>query len=269
VRHWYADEAFAGPNDRATNEGVAIGDPIPFDRQTGGEFEMVALEAQVVSVPVERLEVGVYMPVVQHVRFENANFRTVTTGTGDVRPHVGWQVTPAGGEAATTLALRAKLPTTRLEVDAEAVPLSEGQVDLAVEQATSWDPHPRLRLTGVTLFRYRAPGRLPDRDDTYKPGDEMVLRASVGASPLETVWVQAGYRGLWSTGWELREGTSAGRSRFRSTQEVRGGIYWKWGALVGGGLHGFALDTSINWPVAGTDYPRGPTWAAAIAWSYE
>jgi hypothetical protein len=264
-RTWSADRTFAGPNDRNVFDDVALGDRIEFDPTTGGQMEMDALEVQVEGVPLPRLKVGGYMPVVQRIRFENANFETVTTGTGDVRPYVGYQITE-DGEAATTVHVRGKIPTTSLSVEAASVPLSEGQFDLAVDQTTSWRPIQDLQLTMRTMFRYRAPGRLPSSGEAYKPGDEMVLDGIVGGAPVETVWVKAGYRGLWSTGWESRESGTAGRSDFRMVQELTGGVYWSVGDLVGGALEGFAVDASVTWPWTGRDYPAGLSWAVGLAW---
>lgn len=269
-RSWFADREFAGPNDRNRSDSVELGDPIPFDSTVGGgEIQARSFELQLFVVPLERLEVGLFMPVWQQLRFSNANFRTVTTGTGDVRAQVGYQITPPDLPAATTVSTHLKIPTTQLEVDVRDVPLSEGQVDLAFQQATSWAPIPRLRLTGTTMFRYRFPGRFPGRTDTYKPGNEMVASLDVGGGPVDWLWLQGGVYALWSTGWELREGGGASRSEFRAFQEVRGTVYWQWGELIGGSegaLSGFAVDASVAWPFAGRDYPRGLNWAVALAW---
>jgi hypothetical protein len=267
-RTWSADRTFAGPNDRNVDDGVELGDRIEFDPTTGGEMRMDAFELQVEGVPLPRLRVGGYMPVVQRIRFENANFETTTTGTGDIRPYVGYQISGEEGRAATTVHLRGKIPTTSISVEAASVPLSEGQFDLAVDQTTSWRPIDDLQLTGRTMFRYRAPGKLPTSGEEYKPGDEMVLDGMVGGAPLETLWVSAGYRGLWSTGWELRESGTAGRSDFRMVQELTGGVYWSVGDLLGGALEGFAVDASVTWPWTGRDYPAGLSWSAGLAWQY-
>lgn len=270
-RHWYADRTFAGPADyRAGNGGgetVELGDPIKFDSNEGGELELEMFEVQADYVPLPRLEVGTYFPAFQYVRFQNRNFVTETRGTGDVRPYVGYQITPPMGNAATTLYVRPKIPTTPIDTSFLSAPLSEGQFDLGFEQVTSWRPIPKLQFTGATLFRYRFPGTFPDSGESYKPGNEMVVRALAGGVPVRSLWVQAGYRGLWSTGWENREAPGPERTTFRTYQEVVGGVYWSWGKLVGGPAEGFAVDLSASWPFTGRDYPRGLTWAAGLAWS--
>ncbi|MFB6371908.1 MAG: hypothetical protein ABEN55_02050 [Bradymonadaceae bacterium] len=265
-RVWSADRTFAGPNDRDTSSGVELGDRIAFDSTTGGQMRMRALETQIVGVPLPRLRTSLYMPVVQQIRFENRNFETVTTGSGDIRPAVGYQLTPDGIDVGTTVNLRAKIPTTARTVDAASVPLSEGQFDLAVDQTTTWAPIERLHLTLRTMFRYRAPGELPETGERYKPGDETVVAARIGGQPIESVWLAAGYRGLWSTGWESRTGGTAGRSEFRMVQNATASVYWSWGDLVGGAAEGFAVDLSATWPWTGRDYPAGPSLAAALAW---
>jgi len=265
-RSWQADRTFAGPSDRAVSEGIELGDRIEFDPTTGGQLRMHAFEIQFEGVPYPRLKTGVYAPVFQQISFENRNFETVTTGTGDVRPYVGYQVTPNDASAATTIHLRAKIPTTDIAVSSASVPLSEGQFDFGVDQTTSWRPIDRLQLMLRTLFRYRAPGKLPNSGEQYKPGNETVIDATVGGEPVESLWFKAMYSGLWSTGWESRESGTAGRSDFRMVQNVGGGVYWSFGDLIGGAARGFALDATVLFPFNGRDYPAGPMWSAGVAW---
>lgn len=265
-RSWQADETFAGPNDRSLSDGIELGDRIVFDPTTGGELRMQALEVQVEGVPYPGLKTGVYAPVVQQIVFENRNFETVTTGTGDVRPYVGYQLTPDGASAATTIHLRAKIPTTEIAVSSASVPLSEGQFDVGIDQTTSWRPVDRFELTLRTLFRYRAAGELPNSGEQYKPGNETVIDVSAGGEPVESLWIQAMYSGLWSTGWESRESGTAGRSDFRMVQNAGAGVYWSFGDLLGGAAEGLALDGAVVVPWTGRDYPAGPMWSAGVAW---
>jgi len=265
-RNWFADRTFAGPEDPRVSE-VALGDAIPFDPSVGGELELDAVEVQAEYVPLERLVVGVYFPVVQNIRFENETRLTETTGTGDIRPYVGYQITSPDSKASTTLYLRPKIPTTEFEVSEVTVPLSEGQFDLGVEQVTSWRPIPKLQFTGSTMFRYRFAGEFPGSGAEFKPGNEFVVRGIIGGQPVETLWLKGGYNALWSTGLENRETDTPERSDFRSFQQVIGGAYWNWGRFLGGEAEGLALDASITYPFAGRDYPKGITWALGLAWS--
>lgn len=266
-RHWSADRTFAGPADYKPDGSVELGDPVKFDSREGGEVELNAFEVQAEYVPIPRLVIGTYMPVFQGVRFQNANFVTETQGTGDIRPYVGYQITPSEGVASTTLYVRPKIPTTPIDTSFLSAPLSEGQFDLGFEQVTTWKPFPKLQFTGATLFRYRFPGTFPDSGEGYKPGNETVVRAIVGGAPVRTLWLKGGYRGLWSTGWENREEPGPERSTFRAYQQVLGGAYWNFGAFLGGPADGLAVDLSASWPFTGRDYPQGLTWAAGLAWS--
>ena len=109
---------------------------------------------------------------------------------------------------------------------------------------------------------------MPGGGERYKPGNEMVVAAQIGGGPVDWLWLKGGYYALWSTGWENRSGGTAGRSEFRAFQELRASVYWNWGRLVSssGPLEGFAVDTSVAWPFAGRDYPRGPNWSVGLAW---
>jgi hypothetical protein len=262
---WSADERFAGIFDRDGQAGVELGDPIPFDRSTGGQLDSRALALDVRWVPVERLRVGVYMPVVQRTRFEDSTFVSTTTGTGDVRSFVGWELTDGGGPAHTTLVAQLEVPTTTLPVELETVPLGEGQFDASVGQISTWVPWRRVRLTMGTLLRRRFP--LVEEERRLKPGDEAELMLRAVAAPVRWLWLSAAYEGLWSTGFEDRsgEGAVALRSR-RQVHDLRAGVYLLWGGWIADELRGLALDASIAFPVAGRDFPRGVSYGVGLAW---
>lgn len=265
---WTAEERFAGPFDRNTGQGIEIGDRIPFEVATGGELLIETLSLTAVFSPLERLVVGIYAPVYQRAEFENLNLISTTEGTGDLRPWIGYQITPDGLDLATTVNAHLKIPVTELPRELESIPLGEGQYDVAVEAVTTWAALPRLHLSGRTLFRRRF--EFDDGDRVIKPGDEFELGLDLGGGPTSWLWIRGGWSSLWSTGLEDRSGQGAVTLRERrQVHELFASAYVGLGGLVWKGLDGFALDVGAALPVAGQDYPAGPSWAAGLAWSRE
>ena len=71
----------------------------------------------------------------------------------------------------------------------------------------------------------------------------------------------------WSTGYEDRTGPTVVTLRSRpEVHAVEGGLYLRVGDLLPRPLHGLAIDVSLRYPVAGLDYPRGPTFSAGMAY---
>lgn len=254
---WSADGLFAAYNDRDETVGVAIGDEIPFDRQTGGELTTRTVSLDIVTVPIDRVELGAHLPVFQQVEFEDDTFITESSGTGDVRLFAGYQLTPPG-DVGTTFRIRIKIPTTEFpeELAEVPIPLSEGQYDLAFEQSTTWIIADAVHLTGRGLFRFR----FENTDAQIKPGDEAELGLNVGGAPIEWMWLRFGYDALISTGKENRFDVVPSLTERKIVHDLSAGIYLK-------GPWGFALDLWARHPVAGQAYPIGLTWSAGLAWA--
>ena len=265
---WQANQKYAGIFDRNLRDGIELGEPIAFDSSTGGELDTQMVAVTAMFTPVERLQLGFYIPAFQHVVFEDSTFRSKTVGVGDLRPWVGWQVTPNSIPVATQLNAKFKIPLTTLPAEFETIPLGEGQLDFAVEQHTSWTPTSSLMLSVRTLFRRRTV--FVDGDRRIKPGDEAEVGLTVGGAPFDGLWLKAGYEGLWSTGSEDRSGTGAVTLRDRrQVQDLVAGAYLSFGKWISDATAGLALDTSIRHPIYGQDYPVGLTWSAGLAWSLD
>jgi hypothetical protein len=265
---WAADGKFAGLFERDLANGVELGDHIEFDPSTGGSLDTQAVSLTTQFVPIDRLVLGLHLPAFQRVVFEDSTFISETTGVGDLRPSIGYQVTPSGMSAATIVALDAKIPLSSPLAGFETIPLSEGQYDFAVRQETSWAPVGRLMITGMTLFRRRTV--FVDDDRRIKPGDEAEASLSIGGAPLSVLWLSAGLHGLWSTGSEDRSNPGAVSLRDRrQIQSFMAGAYLSFGRWLPTALHGLALDLSTRVPVSGQDYPSGASWAAGLAYEVD
>lgn len=263
---WTADSKFAGLFDRDLRNGVDLGDRIPFDSSTGGEFESDSIALSFNVVPLARWEIGGYIPFWQRSKFSDLAFSTVTTGTGDFRFYTGYQIANLEN-VATTVRAHVKIPTTTLPTEFDSVPLSEGQYDVAIEQTTTWAPASALHLTLGTLIRKRF--AFTDENRELKPGDEAELTFEVGGSPLiSNLWIKAGYRGLWSTGNEDRSSQGAVTlSERRIVHELNVGAYVEWGSWIGESLRGLAVDGGFVHAFDGTDFPAGPSWSVGLAYS--
>ncbi len=263
---WGADKKFAGVFDRSASSGIDPGDRIDFDRSTGGRLQTQSLALTAVFVPIRGLETGIYFPFYQRVEFSDAARRSVSAGTGDLRPWVALQLTPPEWNVGTSISVHAKIPLTALPAELETIPLSEGQLDLAIGHETTWWAVPQLGLSLSTMFRRRFP--FVDGDRRLVPGDEVELglRADIGATPW--LWFKIGLDGLWSTGSLDLSGTGAATLRERrQVQNALAGIYLNWGYWLPGQLSGLALDASTSYALNGRDYPAGVTWRAGLAWS--
>lgn len=280
---WSADERYAGPFGADAgfrgldpdNPGSPIesGDVVPIKLdvpESRSSSEAVVVKLRV--APLERVLTGVTLPAYQRSVFEQTGTRVTTAGTGDVFLVAGYQLTPRDLAVGSALYAEAKLPTTQLEVEDLSVPLSEGQVDLGVEQATTWAVLPALHVTGRLLLRHRfeADAQVGGTRARIKPGDEMEAGVEVGGEPVRRVWLKTGYRGLWATASEDR--TLARHIRPIEKRQIhwwQAGAYLGFGGWLGQALDGLALDLAFRYPLGGVDYLRGIAWSAGLAYGFD
>ncbi|MDD9935682.1 MAG: hypothetical protein OXT09_18870 [Myxococcales bacterium] len=283
---WRADERYAGPFGADLNfEGfvdpadpdppttalrVEVGDRVPIKLDVpGATFDNQALFAKLRVVPLPRTMLRLSVPLYQRSVFQQAGTSIITEGTGDIETFIGYMVTPEGGAVGSAFYLHVKIPTTEIAFEDLSVPLSEGQVDVAVEHATSWAVIPRLHLTGRTLFRHRfeAEAEVGGATGRIKPGDEVELGAEVGGEPLPLLWMKTKYQGLWATTAEDR---SIERD-FRALDKRQ--IHWwalegyyRFGALLSPATEHLAVDLKLRYPLGGVDYLRGPLFYAGLSY---
>lgn len=280
---WSADERYAGPfgPDPAfrgldpANPGPQVepGDTVPIKLDLPeSRFATEAVIAKLRVAPLERLLVAVSFPAYRRSVFEQTGTRVTTEGTSDVFATAGYQLTPRGQAVGSALYAHVKVPTTEIELGDLSVPLSEGQVDLGVEQATTWAALPQLHITGSLLFRYRFEGsaRVGGTKARVKPGDEMEAGIEVGGAPVQRVWIKTGYRGLWATASEDR--TLANDIRPIEKRQIHWwqvGAYLSFGGWLAPALDGLALDLGLRYPLGGVDYLRGVAWSAGLAYGFD
>ena len=272
---WSADERFAGPlnsADLSFDGGRDPGDRVPLKLDVeGANFTTQSIALNLEVTPVDRFVVGLYFPVFQRTEFDQATIRVITQGTGDLFGYAGVQLTPPGLAIGSSLYLHAKLPTTEVSFEDLSVPLSEGQVDLAVEQVTTWAIRHNLHLSGRLLYRVRfeVEQTVGDSVGRFKPGNETELGLEIGGAPTPALWLRASWNALLASATQDRsiEGDFLAIEQ-REVHNLEVGAYLQFGHWVAEDLRGVALDAWLRHPAAGSDYPVGPSFGIGLAYGF-
>jgi len=136
-----------------------------------------------------------------------------------------------------------KIPAKEFPVDAEVIPLTEGQVDfeLFLETGYSFYPAP-VYVMGWLGYRWRLP-----KGDVRHPGDEVLLYAAGGGDlPYRFVWKFA-LEGLWG-GTPIIDRVPVENARRRMLQ-----VYPTLGFELGPGV----IDVGGRIPLTGRNLPAG------------
>lgn len=141
----------------------------------------VAVFADVLVGVADRVDVWVQAPYFD-LRFDDDGEDRRSTGVGDVRTAVRVNLLRLrGGSLPISVRLAAKAPIADLTVDAEVIPVGEGQWDYEawLEGGISLWPLPAYSVVWVG-YRWRTLNEVTTR----RPGDEVVFLAEVGATRL-------------------------------------------------------------------------------------
>lgn len=205
---------------------------------------------------VEGADAWVQAPV-HRLRFDDAGGERVETGLGDIRLFLRAGPALLGARLPVALAVRAgvKLPGSEFPVDAEVIPLTEGQRDweLMLEIGHSFHPLP-LYAMGWVGNRWRERNEEIARD----PGDERFAFAAVGGDlPAAFTWKLAG-EGLWGTAPRI-EGLPVPSASRRLLQ-----LFPTLGRKAGPGI----LEVGGRLPLSGRNLPAGPALVLGyfVAW---
>lgn len=270
--HWAADSQYAGPfglGELGYEDGRDIGDRIPLSiDEDGGRFRSSTAFVAARVTPIASLSLGAYFPYLQVSELELPSTRTRTVGTGDAHVWAAYHAPPFGERVATTIAFHAKVPTTRASFESLSVPLSEGQVDLAVEQQTSWRPVAGLQISGSLLWRYRfaVERKTGGTQVRVKPGNETEVSVEVAGAPHPLLWLRATYAALFAQASEdrtVRGFVSAVEQR--QVHNVELGAYFSFGDAIR--VDGLALDAWVRHPLGGVDFLRGPSVGGGLAYT--
>lgn len=194
-----------------------------------------------------------------HLQFDDAAGDRTKTGIGDVRlwlragPELlGLGAPGLGGGAPLPVALRAgvKLPGSEFPVDAEVIPVTEGQRDweLLAEIGHSFHPLP-LYAKAWAGYRWR------ERNEQllWDPGDERFAFAAVGGRIEGLTWEMAG-EGIWGDA-PVKEGITLASSERRIVQLL---------PTVGIPTGPVTLELGARIPLEGRNLPAGPALRAGL-----
>lgn len=204
---------------------------------------------------VRGLDVWMQAPV-HHFRFDDAAGERTKTGPGDIRGwlRIGPRALGITDALPVALAVRGgvKLPGSDFPVDAEVIPLTEGQRDweLIVEVGRSLHPLP-LYVKGWAGRRWRE----RNSEILWDPGDETFAFLAAGGSAGPLSWELAA-EGLWGDP-PVKEG-------IRLESEKRKMIQLLPKVGVATGLGGTQLQAGAHIPLDGRNLPAGPTLRAGL-----
>ncbi|MFB6240202.1 MAG: hypothetical protein ABEJ46_01310, partial [Gemmatimonadota bacterium] len=188
-----------------------------------------------------------YQAPVHHFQFDDAAGDRTKTGIGDIR---GWL--RIGPEAFGLGEDPLPVPGSDFPVDAEVIPLTEGQRDweLLVEVGRSFHPLP-LYAKGWVGRRWRE----RNAEILWDPGDETFAFLAVGGGAGPVSWELAA-EGLWSDP-PVKEG-------IRLENEERKMIQLMPKLGVETGLGPVQLEVGAQLPVDGRNLPAGPSLRAGF-----
>lgn len=162
-----------------------------------------------------RLDVWAQIPYFD-LRFDNVADSLRTTGFGDIRAWLRWNfLTLGNGSTPVALRLGAKAPIGSSPLDAQIIPVGDGQWDLEAfgEVGHSFWPLPAY---GEVWLGYRARSR--DDARLKDPGNEFVFLAEFGVSPTGRTLLKATFDGFSGGTWVVEGVETASRRRIMSLQ---------------------------------------------------
>lgn len=235
---------YFGPNSRS----IAL--------PAAGNANTTSLYVTAVAGIGHGMELWVQLPV-HRVRYRDNTRDNTRIAIGDPR-----LLLRIGGELlgldALPVSVRAgfKLPGSAFPVDADLVPVSDGQIDfeLAVEAAHVFDGAYPLQLSGWVGYRWR----FEDTQQRRRPGDERFARVGAGgpagAAGSRLRW-QLAAEGLWGKPFQVLGFAPDGTRR--GLVQLLPSLGWRLES-------GAELEVTGRFSVAGRNLPSGPGVTAGI-----
>lgn len=246
--HWVKLSVF----HHATEERFdADGDVRPF-LGTDARSSSTAVFLDAVYGLHDRVDLWVQLPYFD-LHFDDAADDRHSAGFGDVRASLRYAVPPLFG-VSVPLALRvgAKAPIRDFPIDAEIIPVGEGQWDLEAigELGVSFWPTPAY---GVLWLGYR--WRLENTETTRDPGAEKVLLAELGGRLFGAAGAKLTLDGTFGANGSI-QGIRLGQDR-REILYLQPALTY----ALGGG---FSLEAGARFPLHGRNHPAGSQLVAAL-----
>ncbi len=211
----------------------------------GGESDARAVFTDLIVGIHPDVDLWVQVPFFD-LRFNNVADSLRTTGFGDLRAWVRWKVL-ALGKGSTPIAVRvgAKAPIGNSPLDAQIIPVGDGQWDLEAfgEIGHSFWPFPAY---AELWLGYRA--RFANDEKLKDPGGEYVFLTEVGVNPSSRSLIKATFDGFWSRRWIVEGIVTNSKRRIMQLQ-------------FGGALQfprPVWTEAGIRLPLGGRNFPAGP-----------
>ena len=176
--------------------------------------------------------------------FTDINQTLSEKGIGDVRGWLRWNpIRLFGGQTPISIRVGAKAPLGESPLDAQIIPLGEGQWDLEAfgEIGHSFWPVPGY---AILWLGYRV--RFENTEQVRDPGNEFVFLAEAGGNPTPGTFVKTTLDGFRGGPTEQDGVVTASQRRITNLQftgAVRIGPLWP--------------EFSVRLPLAGQDFPAG------------
>ncbi len=190
----------------------------------------------------DRVDLWVQAPFFD-LQFTDAVNARRTTGFGDIRAWVRWNPVNLGGSTPISFRLGAKAPIGSSPLDAEIIPVGEGQWDVEAfgEVGHSFWPFPAY---AQVWLGYRA--RFENTEKAKDPGGEYVFLAEAGGNPTGWSFVKATVDGFIGRKWVV-EGFRTNTSREIVTVQLGGALR----------IRAIWPEVGVRIPLRGQEFPAG------------
>jgi hypothetical protein len=225
------------------------------DRQVwlgNGESDARALFTDVIVGLHPRIDFWLQVPLYD-LRFDRPSIGEIkTTGVGDIRAWLRWQFASLmGGSTPVALRVGAKAPVGDSPLNAEIIPVGEGQwdVEAVAEIGHSFWPVP---VYAELWLGYRA--RFANTEKDIDPGGEYLYLAEAGVQPTQRTLLKVTVDGLVGRRF-VQEGIRTNTKRrihnLQFAGAVRTGPVWP--------------EFGVRIPVSGQLFPAGPQFVFALS----
>ncbi len=217
-----------------------------------GESDARALFTDVIVGVHKRVDIWLQIPFFD-LRFDNAADSLRTVGFGDIRAWVRWNVVSLGnGSTPISLRVGAKAPIGSSPLDAQIIPVGDGQWDFETfaEIGHSFWPIPAY---AEVWFGYRF--RAEDTEKKKDPGGEWVFLTEAGVNPTPRTLVKVTLDGFVGRNWVVENVETATKRRI-VTLQLGGGFEIKkpvWTEL------------GVRLPLSGRNFPAGPQYVIGLS----
>lgn len=200
----------------------------------------------------DRLDVWAQVPYFD-LQFNDDVDDRHSTGIGDIRLSARYNVFRLkGGSIPLSVRFTTKIPVVDFPIDAEVIPVGEGQWDYEawIEGGVSLWPVPAY---GVLWLGYR--WRAINDETTRDPGDERMLLAELGGTLFGPLGGKVVVDGIFGTSGAIQGVNVSGDERE---------ILYVQPALTYQIRPGFIIETGARFPLRGKNFPAGPQFQVAL-----